>query len=75
MQLPSFTLLSRKAWIDRRIAEIEARRDASRTLLLRLKAIRLRIETRLKGVCIRGLAAAQRQARPIAGQRLAYGNG
>jgi hypothetical protein len=50
MTYPSFTLLRRKAWIDRRIEELHLRRDASPISLLRLKALRLMVETRLKGM-------------------------
>jgi len=49
----TFTLLRRRAWIDRRIDELRRKRGASRLALLRLQALRLAVETRLRDLASR----------------------
>lgn len=53
-----FTLLNRRAWIDRRIGELQRHRQANPTALLRLKAMRLAVETKLKGLLRRSAIGA-----------------
>ena len=53
-----FTLLHRRAWVERKLGELRRSGGGSRLAVLRLQALQLAVETRLRAAARRHAASA-----------------